>query len=325
MTALIDSRVLVHIGLHKTASSWMQEHLFSRPELGFYGPAENEERLAHRVKGLGHKLVVDDLGKLLNEWDFDAEAVRASWARLQVKDGVCPVVSYERLGGHPLSNGFDRAVLSRRIKGVLPKACILICIREQVAIVLSNYMQYLRNGGWNTPEGFLNLSDGRQPTPSLKFWEYHRLISMYYEIFGKGAVLILPYEMFCSQPLEFVGRICAFVGVPPPAELPVRQFVNTRRGHFSSYYSRFLTPLRKSSSANGYFPSSRTGKKVDKLVKGLLDYSVPNSWEERTREKLQQRVARFIGDHYCASNRASQELTGLNLAEYGYRMISISD
>jgi hypothetical protein len=300
----------------------MQEHLFSRPELGFYGPAENEERIAHRVKGLGHSLVVDDSGKLINEWDFDAEALRSSWAKLQVKQGICPVVSYERLGGHPLSNGFDRAMLSRRIKAVFPHARILICIREQGAIVLSNYMQYLRNGGWNTPEGFLNaVSDRRQPTPSLKFWEYHTLISMYYELFGKATVLVLPYEMFCSQPLEFAEKICAFVGVIPPAQLPVRQFVNTRRGHFSSYHSRFLTPLRKSSSANGYFPSSRAGRKVDKLVKSLLDYSIPKAWEEGAREKLQQRVARFIGDHYCVSNTASKKLTGLNLAEYGYRMI----
>jgi hypothetical protein len=43
MTPLIDSELLVHIGLHKTASSWLQQRLFSLPDRGFYGPAEAEK------------------------------------------------------------------------------------------------------------------------------------------------------------------------------------------------------------------------------------------------------------------------------------------
>ena len=162
MTALINSDVLVHIGLHKTATSWLQENLFTRMELGFYGPAESRKRRA-LVKNVGHFLVADESGHLINEWEFDARAVRASLASFEAREGLWPVVSYERLSGHPLSNGFDRQMICHRIKAVFPKARILICIREQRAIILSNYVQYLRNGGWNTPEAFLKSSSRWPP------------------------------------------------------------------------------------------------------------------------------------------------------------------
>ena len=93
-----------------------------------------------------------------------------------------------------------------------------------------------------------------------------------------------------------------------------------RRGHVSSYYSRLLTPLRKSTSANGYFPASKAGRAIDRWVKGLLDKTVPKSWEEGTRQNLQRRVEQCIGDYYCESNRASQQMTDLDLAGLGYRV-----
>jgi Sulfotransferase family len=320
MTPLIDSKVLVHVGLHRTASSWLQENLFTRPELGFYGPAESKKRRS-LVKNVGHFLVADETGHLINDWEFDADAVRASLASLEAREGLWPVVSYERLGGHPLSNGFDRRMICHRIKAVFPNARILICIREQGAIVLSNYMQYLRNGGWNTPEVFVtHRPDGRQPTLSLKFWEYHTLISMYYDAFGRESVLILPYELFASEPQSFIKRICDFVGLPTPHDLPVQEIVNVRRAHVSSYYSRLLTPWGRSTSANGNFPASKAGRAINRWVKGVLDRTVPKSWEERTRKNLQRRVEQCIGDYYCESNRVSQHLTGLDLAGFGYRV-----
>ncbi len=230
MTALIDSDLLVHIGLHKTATSWLQENLFTRTELGFYGPAESKKRRA-LVKNVGHFLVADESEHLINEWEFDAGAVRASLANLEAREGIWPVVSYERLSGHPLSNGFDRQMICHRIKAVFPKARILICIREQGAIILSNYMQYLRNGGWNTPEAFLNhRPDGRQPTTTLKFWEYHTLVSMYYNVFGRNSVLVLPYELFAREPHSYIRQISDFVGLPTPNDLPVKQIVKSQTG-----------------------------------------------------------------------------------------------
>ena len=119
----------------------------------------------------------------------------------------------KRLGGHPLSNGFDRGMICRRIKAVFPKALILICICEQGAILLSNYMQYLRNGGWNTPEAFITQRpDGRQPTLSLKFWEYHTLISMYYDAFGRGPYWPCPMNYLRPNPSHLPSEFATLPG-----------------------------------------------------------------------------------------------------------------
>lgn len=322
--SLIDSEVLVHVGLPKTGTTWLQDHVFANPKLGFWGPAQDEDTPKQQTKSFGRLLYLDASKRLIAEDDFDASAIREQLEGVTVPDGLVPVVSNERLSGHALSNAFDRAVLARRIKDVFPQARIFVTIREQRSMMLSSYFQYLKYGGWRSLDGFLNPPcDGRLPALQLDVWNYDRLAQLYYSLFGRERVLILPYEMFVRDPAGYVGRICDFAGVGMAEKLPYATKSNPRRSHVASYYLRWLTCINRSTSANGYFPhpfGRRAGKAIDRSVKIAAGAMTPASWEKKLENDFKVRIESVIGDRYRASNRRLVALTGLDLGSYGYQV-----
>jgi hypothetical protein len=320
---LVDADVLVHVGLPKTGTTWLQEHLFANPAHGFWGPDQNEPTPKQQTKSFGRLLYLDPQKHLMGEDDFDANAIRDQLGSVLVPNGLVPVISNERLSGHVFSNAFDRAMLARRIKDIFPKARIFVCIREQRSMILSSYFQYLKYGGWSSLDRFLDPpSDGRQPSLRLDVWNYERLAQLYFSLFGQDRVLVLPYEMFVRDPAAYVGRICDFAGVRRPGQLPFATKSNPRRAHVASYYLRWLTCINRSTSANGYFPhvlGQTAGKAIDRSIKIAVGAITPASMEKRLENDFKSRIEAVAGDRYQESNRRLAALTGLDLASHGYR------
>ena len=51
-----------------------------------------------------------------------------------------PVISHERLSGYPHSGGHDSKEIAHRLAAVFPNAKVVIVIREQKSMILSNYL-----------------------------------------------------------------------------------------------------------------------------------------------------------------------------------------
>jgi hypothetical protein len=215
-------------------------------------------------------------------------------------------------------------LLAIRIRNVFPHAKVLVSIREQSAIIMSNYMQYLKFGGWHTPEVFLNPpSDTRQPVLTLRYWDYAKLTELYHELFGHENVLVLPQELMRKSPLEFVSRIASFAGVKQPDHVEEASIeVNPRRSHVAYYYLRRLSSLHRKSSANSYFPSVISppiGRVIDSWLKHAISALTPESVENRVEKSLNERIREVVGAYYAISNRLTCKLIQTNLAELGYQ------
>ncbi len=319
----IDEPVLVHVGLHKTATSWLQQHYFPIAGNGFWvppvpGPAK------YPVKQIGYMIVSGVRGRLMTEDEFDSGWLREILSGFDKPAGEAAVISNERLAGHPDSNGFDREMLARRIKAVFPKARVLVTIREQNSIIMSNYMQYLKNGGWHTPERYLQpFSDTRQPVLTLQYWNYDRLVSQYVSIFGPGDVLVLPQEMLRTNPREFLRRIAAFAGVAPPRTFATGVESNPRRPHASSYLLRGLTFLNRKSSVNAYKPSilgRSAGKVFETSAKSLVRVLTPDAVEKHVQQSLTGRINAIVGDTFRESNRRLARKVDFDPADFGYSL-----
>lgn len=319
----IDDPVLVHVGLPKTATSWLQEYYFPQPWSGFWIPPV-PSKAKHPIKQIGHWIVTDEDGRLIDPADFDCRKLRAKLSDIKAPAGYVPVVSNERLAGHPLSNGFDRRFLAERIKQVFPKAKILLTIREQNSVIMSNYMQYLKYGGWHSPEKFLKpYSDARLPTLTLQFWNYDRLFNFYCEIFDEKNVLILPQELLRADPVGFLGAIAAFSGVAVPSAFNHRAEANPRKPHSSSYLLRRLTFLSRKSSANAFTPplfGESADRLIDKAAKSVFNLLTPGVMEKRIQNSLTQKIDAVIGDFYRESNRQLAAKVKPDLAALGYKI-----
>jgi hypothetical protein len=307
--------LLLHIGLHKTGSTWLQSSLFNDPVHGFMVPHGVER---HK---LVHDLVVPD------PLAYDAGRVRDFYAPHLERAGAAGltlVLSHERLSGYPSSGGFDREIIAQRLASTFPEGRVLLVIREQRALIRSMYSQHITDGGAESVGRYLHRPEpqlNRKPSFALEMYEYHRLIARYHSLFGNDRVLVLPFELLARHPQQFVGQIAHLSGrrptsLPPTAaQNPKRSLLmqNLQRPFNMLFYHNELSP-----GALVHVP--RFHKRYARL-RPLFDVLSPRLLERRLEQSLSDAIERRVGTHYATSNARTEELTGIRLGELGYPVL----
>ncbi len=297
---------LVHIGYHKTGTTWLQSGLFVDREAGFYRPWTSKQ--------LRDSLV------LPSSLEFDADEARrvlAPGVESIEGEGLVPVASDERLSGSPHAGGLDSAEIAERLAGVFPEARVLIVIREQRAAILSTFKQYIRDGG-AAPLGKYLSPRRPEEVPQFRFehWEYHRLIERYQSLFGADRVLVLPFENLVQRPEAFALRIQEFIG----------QTERTAPSGGREYPALSALTLAIKRQANRLLVRTALNPSAPLYVKDherkfeRLDRLLPRWWSGAIERRWRREVVRRTESRYATSNRRTAELTGLDLAGLGYRV-----
>lgn len=301
---------LVHIGYHKTGTSFLQRRVFCDESSGF-------SMIAGSPQGEGPVFV----GR--NPFGFDAQAVRDDLMpkiRQAHARNLVPVISYERLSGSPYAGGFDSRQTADRIVQTLPEARILIVIREQASMLGSIYKQYVRRGGAAALEQFVSPPLGGasgMPTFRFDFYEYHRLVGYYQRLFGVENVLALPYELLQNQRQDFFARIGGFLGMP--AATPKDKKLNSSPSALALAFKRQANRLVVRDGLNPA-PLMEIRGSNPVLLKACrrIDRSAPTELLEGYERLWRRRVERKVGKRYAESNAITSELIGIELRELGY-------
>lgn len=313
--------VLLHIGYHKTASTWLQQTLFS-PGSPVFEPMSLDGKGKTRV---ARNFFCDREGYLLSPFDDNEEAIKAELDSIQGKNlrlaSRIPVISHERLSGNPHCGGFDARKIAKMLHASFPDGKVLIVIREQRSFLLSNYFQYLSVGGTHSLKKYLQTKyDHKRPTFSPHHVNYLGLVNTYFELFGPQRVLVLPYEMFRATPMDFVDRIGVFVDKEiqfDPGQLAKK--VNYKPDKFAMYHLRWLNVFRKSTSLNDYSVfSNRITKKISEALFVLLNSAIPGAMDERLLERLKVDIREWVGDRYVDANRQLGRAIGIDLGSFDY-------
>jgi len=301
---------VVHIGYHKTGTTWLQRQMFASAELGY-----------RRIR-----FTQDDVDLYrVHDFDFDAARCRAEMQQKLERcerDGLIPVISMMRLSGNPHAGGYDSRTLADRIAAVFPAARILVVIREQRSMILSTYAQYVKMGGpCSLASYLLTPDDSRRPGFRFEQFRYDPLIAHYQRLFGRERVLVSAYERFREEPQAFAETVAAFCGgkaPPPQAEAAV---LNRSLGPLALALLRWLNPFVNADSLNGWSPWAVgwLNKPARLLVEGI-DRAAPRAAKERISARWRERVENETRGRYEESNRRSAALTGLELARWGYRL-----
>jgi hypothetical protein len=307
-------RPLVHIGYHKTGSTWLQMHLFRSSEVHF--------ALGASRRNLYEWIVAP------GPFDYEPAAARARLAGslARVAPEYVPVLSHERLSGFPFSGGFDSARIARRVRDALDDASVLIVVREQQAMIRSLYRQYVKEGGALSLDGFMVATNPSLPSFSLDFLRYHELIAYYVTLFGPDRVLVLPFELFVADGREFVRRILEWCNPRGLEQLPHLDLPYTKAANPSPAAGviagraavNFLFGTRRSINPHSLLPQPVW--RVDKVNRlaaaglSLLPQAVNRALDRRARRLIAARTAGMFG----ASNSRTSELAKMDLAAYGY-------
>lgn len=319
MTGQDGPPTLLHLGYPKASSTWLQDRLFKFPEMGFW-PIFPEKADRARL----NRLLVYPEGY----GSFDPALAEEYADRLAARPraDLVPVISAESLVGTEIDP--NRAVgrlIAERLKELVPEARVLIIIREQVSMIRSRYLYYVRGGGTLPLKRFIErpeMFETRAWTGCyLDYFKYDSLVAYYQSLYGASQVLALPLELLRRDPQAYVEAIRSFSGVRgdapapdfgvvkgaiPTGSVPVRRFL----GKICSREE--LNPLSRLMPEPVYWRLyAPTMRGYDRLMRKM---SIDNP------KKLSERIARLVGDHFVESNRRTAALTGTDLGRYGYRL-----
>lgn len=300
--------LLLHVGYHKTATTWAQRSLFT-PEHGFRQIAFHQEAFDHVVKPHGLRFSPEPMQAVVAE----------GLARLE--PGEVPVISSEILSGHPWQGGHESDVYAERLKAIAPDARILISIRSQLRILPSVYTQYVLRGGTMPYDQFF---DGWAALGYFAFtpehFEYDRLVAHYQRLFGAENVHVMTQESLQSDAEAAAAALAAFAGATRFEGL--KPAAKARTG--VSYPEYAMPVLRRINhvqwSALNQRPVISLGRTPRGLYKlaGFALKNPPLSTLLKDRKPVSTYVKRRFAGHYAASNARLAEIsaTPLDLSAY---------
>ena len=237
------ARPIVHIGYHKTATTWFQGQVWPTVTSHAYIPRAVTERALMTPPGM----------------HFDPAAARAE---LGLRERRRPVLlSDESLSGYPHNGGMHGLFgpeMARRIHAILPDAQIVIFVRNQRQIVRATYAQYVSGGGTWSLRRYLGGKAGRHGALTRSFkapafeWElfaFDRLIAQYDALFGAESVHVYPYE-WLREPDAFLIRLRHDLGMALPAGLAARPRANRSLGQGALLALRFANLFTRQSVVN---------------------------------------------------------------------------
>ncbi len=301
--------LVFHIGYHKTATSWMQTRLFT-PAHGFFPVGDHHDAFAHIVRP--------------SNFEFDPGAVRAllDERQAQAPENHVRILSSEILSGHPVYGGRESDLYARRLHEIAPDARILISIRNQMKILPSVYMQYVRRGGTMPYTRFFREEDdlGFFGFRAAHF-AYDALIGLYQSLFGADRVVVVTQESLqndlagASAALASRLGAGAFTGLDPEALKP-----------FAPSYPEYAVPLLRrinhvQKSVINPTPIVALGTTPDGMDRwvGALTRRKPLVTWFGGRKPVSDYVKRQFDGVYAASNARLGEMLGDQVDLRGYR------
>jgi hypothetical protein len=306
--------MLIHIGYHKTGTSFLQRYMFFRhPPSEFFAPwtVRSGEAVQHFI--------------LTNPARFDAAAIREEFQSSISKDkkNLVPVISQQDFCGNPIYGRYYGFEVADRLHKAFPAAKILITIREQKSILRSLYGQYIRQDGEWPIETFLGTGKeppGFAPICRLDHFEYDLLVEYYVQQFGSNQVLVLPYEMLSDNPIEFQQAIHDFAGTGATASGEFERELPGFGAYSLKVMRRLNKVIRQPPDWNGDWSRNPVLFRAKIKVCQTIDAILPRSWHRPEHARLTDFIEKRTTGYYRASNARLQNLTKYDLASYGYEI-----
>jgi hypothetical protein len=305
---------VVHIGLFKTATTTLQRQFF--PALSgcvFLTRGHGEDKFLFRL-----------LATNLCNADDDSYMEATFRSFLQDKMRNRPetlVMSHEAFSGAVYDGMYNAERNADRLRALLPDGRIVVVVRNQGAMLRSLYNFHVQKGGFASFEEFVaNRADGCDFDPD--HLHYDTLIARFQQRFGSESVKVLLYESLVARPGEFLAELSSFItGNEVRAMAPTNLGTDNRS---LSPPSRWL--LRH---ANQLFRVSRFNPKprltpiarADKLralLQNVVDPRLLRGVTQRSGSD-EAALANIVG-RYEQSNSRVEEMTGLSLRQWGYRL-----
>jgi hypothetical protein len=301
---------IVHVGYHKTATTWFQNQVFPRASSHAFVPRKITQEALLVPPGLY----------------FDPQEAR----RVLAAEGRNRplLLSEENLTGYLHNGGLHGLVgpeMARRIKATLPQARIVMFVRNQFDILRASYAQYVAGGGtWGQKRYFDTAAHVRgaltrpwkAPVFEFEHFAFDRLVAHYDALFGRDRVHVYPYE-WLREPEAMLARMQDDLGLELESAPPSNQRANPSLGGVAMTLLRAANLFTRQSVVNKDRIVDLPGGQVLRHAAKAVIRRVPCL--NRHAAALPEVAWRQAEAFYPASNRRLLAIRPeLRLAELGY-------
>ncbi|MDX8353108.1 sulfotransferase [Cognatiyoonia sp. IB215182] len=305
---------LVHIGYQKTASTFLQRRVFS-DEAVFVRPWGR-----HAAQAIEHFV-------LEHPEHFDPAKVRAVFG--QFEDQI-PVISQEDLSGIPVYAFYHAETVAQRVKEAFPDARILVCVREQKSMIVSQYFQFVRQGGSRSLLSMLEDNDskvGFRPVIRKEHFEYDLMYNLLRRYFDADRILMLPHELLRRDPETYFAKLNTLLGTSLPSSLAT-ETVNAKRSGSAAQVERFFNKMfpMPPDLPKDYKDYPLWVRARNRLMRNIDQFATRyTNLGQSFEDKIKREAAGYIGDHFAASNTRLSKLLDIDLAALGYPTLTGTD
>jgi hypothetical protein len=216
--------------------------------------------------------------------------------------------------------------MARRIKAIFPDARIIIGIRAQPDMLAASYSQYVKGGGTYGVKRFLFPdsyffagSPYRTSAPrfDLAHFDYQRLIRLYFELFGKENVEVLPFEQFKAGPLDCARKLAGKLGLAFDEAKVSEGVRNPGLNHNALRVMRAYNLFTARKTRDKFYLVHIPGlfevrKKLHRRLNKIFRK------KSGSAELLGPETVHWIDARYAPSNRELGELLGMDVGAFGY-------
>lgn len=220
------SKIILHIGLHKTATKYLQHHVFPflDKEKFIYNPDRLDQYLLDYLKAFEedkedvHKVLIKELNKLIKD-----------------SPNKTILISREGMSGNLFTayKYWDKTV--KLLKDCFPGAKIIFSLRYQVDWLVSCYRESLHEHHYQTIDEFLNYdqeskafknpqgsrNDSGYAHLNALGLNYSEMLNQLFKNFDHRDTFVYFYENFKSNKEEVTEKILSFIGSKPVETKPM--------------------------------------------------------------------------------------------------------
>ena len=335
MKKRVDKNVILHVGMGKTATTYLQKSVFPHIKDIYYTNRWKDDPIgdfARKIKIINPVLI-----------DIEREKVVIHEFLSSLKSKTV-LFSDEGLFGSAWENFNNNYYTTIFLKKVFPDAKVLMIIRKQTEWLESSYNYAVKLGYSVTADKYCNYKNGvfgdfRSLTGlvnvDIKQLNLYAFSNYYKKLFGKENVLILPYELFKINNNLFLDIIYKYFDIEPYYPKKIKR-KNMAFSYWSINIAIFLNKfLVRSFNPIGFikekpflkFFQKNAHKSIIYKILGAISIKLSlRSFLKYTVDKISSKKFKLLDEnkssivmqyHKEFNEKLSDEI-GIDLESYGY-------
>ena len=281
---------LFHIGYHKTATTWFQKKFY--PLLNNYNQVDRS-----KIRDFFYENKYQDFSSKKNQIFCD-----------------------EELSGN-IHNGAYLGLLSENIATKISKfenPKVIIFIRNQYDIIVSSYLQYIKEGGNYSFSRYIEHKEfersNRSSLFSFKHFDYKKLIHKYQSLIGKENVYIYLFEDFITDQELFISSFIKDHNLEIDLNKVDFKKNNNSYSYVSLFFARIINSFSRKNVLYKYYIIHLpfVYEYAREILRRIKIFPV------RSRSFLNDEFRQIINKKYSDSNKSIEKEYNLDLDKYNY-------